>query len=161
MKGFRREADGSVIALIDPTEVAVINDLAEQLRILLTSDPDTDPALLRLLPDAYPEDPDASAEFRRYTHDSLVGRKLAGATTVIETLNAAVESSADDTDHLTLTLTHDQTVAWLTTLTDIRLTLAIRMGIVEDDQRSDDVILQDLYDWLGFVQNALVETLGS
>ena len=33
------------------------------------------------------------------------------------------------------------------------------MGIVEDDQRSDDVILQDLYDWLGFVQNALVETL--
>lgn len=161
MKSFRRENDGSVTALIDPTEVAVVSDLADQLRILLTNDPDTDPALLRLLPDAYPEDQDASAEFRRYTHDSLVGRKVASATTVIETLAAAQENSADDTDHLTLRLTRDETVAWLTTLTDIRLTLAIRMGIVEDDQRSDDAVLQDLYDWLGFVQNALVETLGA
>ncbi|HRN28997.1 MAG TPA: DUF2017 family protein [Terrimesophilobacter sp.] len=108
MKGFRREGDGSVVALIDPAEVAVVSDLADQLRILLTNDSDTDPALLRLLPDAYPEDQDASAEFRRYTHDSLVGRKLAGATTVIETLAAAEENSADDTDHLMLRLTHDQ-----------------------------------------------------
>lgn len=162
MKQFQRQPDGTVSALIDPGEAAVVRDLAEQLRILLTEPDSRDPALLRLLPDAYPDDPESSTEFRRYTHDSLVARKATNADTVIATLDAVTGEPGTETTgerRKRLRLEPEQAVAWLTTLTDIRLTLANRMGIIEDDQRSDDPVLQDLYDWLGFVQNAIVETL--
>jgi hypothetical protein len=45
-------------------------------------------------------------------------------------------------------------------LTDIRLTLASRLGIESETQApSEDAILQNLYDWLGFLQNSLVEAV--
>lgn len=164
MREFRLDTDGTVTALIELTEADIVRDLANQLTLLLTEPADGDPALLRLLPDAYPDDATSSTEFRRYTHDSLIDRKVANAGTVIETLDsatAAVDAASDAHASATLRLDRDQAIAWLTTLTDIRLTLANRLGIMEDDQRSDDVVLQDLYDWLGFVQNAIVETLES
>lgn len=164
MREFHLEADGTVAVLVEAAEADVVRDLATQLMLLLTEPTDGDPALLRLLPDAYPDDATSSTEFRRYTHDSLIERKVTNAGTVIETLDTASASTdpAGGPDaSVTLRLDRDQAIAWLTTLTDIRLTLASRLGIIEDDQRSDDVVLQDLYDWLGFVQNAIVETLES
>ncbi|MBX3093863.1 MAG: DUF2017 family protein [Cryobacterium sp.] len=164
MREFRLEADETVAALIELDEANVVRDLANQLTLLLTEPAEGDPALLRLLPDAYPDDAASSTEFRRYTHDSLIDRKVANASTVIETLDAAtaaVDAASEEHASASLRLDRDQAIAWLTTLTDIRLTLANRLGIIEDDQRSDDVVLQDLYDWLGFVQNAIVETLES
>jgi len=108
---------------------------------------------VRLLPDAYPDDPDASAEFRRFTAGGLIERKLANADTVILTLSAAIESGK-------LRLDAGEAGAWLRSLTDIRLTLASRLGIESDDQApSEDAILQNLYDWLGFLQNSLVEAV--
>ena len=50
-------------------------------------------------------------------------------------------------------------------LTDLRLTIADRLGIVDaaSEERSwssgDGVGLRDVYDWLGYVQEHLVETL--
>src|SRR4051812_13802892 len=38
-----------------------------------------DPALARLFPNAYPDDEEAAAEFRRYTRDGLVERKTANS----------------------------------------------------------------------------------
>jgi hypothetical protein len=50
--------------------------------------------------------------------------------------------------------------AWIRTLTDIRLTVAARLGIETDgDLGSDDPVMLDLYDWLGFVQGSLVDCL--
>lgn len=54
--------------------------------------------------------------------------------------------------------------AWLRTLTDIRLTLAARLGIDLDDelgnQSSDEaVMMRQVYDWLGYVQESLVSAL--
>ena len=155
-------ADGHVNALIEPFEADIVRDLAAQLTTLLEEPVDGDPALLRLLPDAYPDDEASSTEFRRFTHDSLIERKVANARTVIATLDAAADAEGfGEQPSDRLRLSRDEATAWLTTLTDIRLTLANRLGIIEDDQRSDDVMLQDLYDWLGFVQNAIVETLES
>ncbi|QSB23407.1 DUF2017 family protein [Curtobacterium sp. 24E2] len=55
--------------------------------------------------------------------------------------------------------------AWLRTLTDLRLTIADRLGIVDadDDERSVEadagVGLRDVYDWLGYVQEHLITTM--
>ena len=154
MRGFERHQDGSISAKIDRDEALLLQSLASQLATLLQSPDDGDPAVIRLLPDAYPDDADASAEFRRFTQDGLVERKLHNATLVTTTLSAAADSGE-------LSLNPNETVAWMKALTDIRLTLASRLGIEREDDRSADVVLQDLYDWLGFVQNSLVEALDS
>jgi hypothetical protein len=41
-------------------------------------------------------------------------------------------------------------------LTDIRLSIAARLGIeTDDDVESGDAVLRDLYDWLGFVRGCI------
>ena len=142
-----------VTATIDRDEALLLQSLAAQLVTLLQSGDGQDPAVVRLLPDAYPDDPVASAEFRRYTSESLVDRKLQNADIVILSLSDSIESGE-------VRLDPPAAGAWLRCLTDIRLTLASRLGIESDDQRpSDDAILQELYDWLGFLQNSLVEAV--
>lgn len=153
MNGFRRHPDGTITAWVSGAEVDILNTLATELSTLMRHQPDGDPALLRLLPDAYPGDADASAEFRRYTQDGLTSHKIANAATVTDNLRGVTGD--------TVTIGPDDAVAWLTTLTDIRLTLAQRLGIVDEEQRSDNEAAQGLYDWLGFVQNAIIETLES
>jgi hypothetical protein len=54
--------------------------------------------------------------------------------------------------------------AWLRTLTNIRLVIAARLGIEKDgDEASADteeeLILAEVYDWLGMVQETLVDAL--
>lgn len=153
MKPFERTDDGTVSAAIERDEALLIQNLASQLTALLREGDGADPAVVRLIPDAYPDDPVASAEFRRFTAGGLVERKLANADTVIVTLSDSIETGV-------LRLDPQQTGAWLRSLTDIRLTLASRLGIESEDQApSADTILQELYDWLGFLQNSLVEAV--
>ncbi len=60
---------------------------------------------------------------------------------------------------------HEDEQAWLRCLTDLRLTIADRLGIVDSatEERSytadAGVGLRDVYDWLGYVQEHLVDTL--
>jgi hypothetical protein len=106
-----------------------------------------------MLPDAYPDDARASAEFRRFTASGLIERKVANAGTVMMTLTSAIETGE-------VRLDAGEAGAWLRCLTDIRLTLAARLGIETDDQPpSEDTVLQDLYDWLGSLQNSLVDAV--
>ena len=58
--------------------------------------------------------------------------------------------------------------AWLRALTDIRLSLAVRLGIETDEDadaasaQSDDeatAAMSDIFDWLGYVQETLVAAL--
>jgi hypothetical protein len=159
---FRGKADGTVSAKLAAEEAVMLTDLAGQLiAILADRSPDGggsgsgDPAVLRLLPDAYPGDPEASSEFRRFTADGLAERKSANA-------NAVIESLTDVAAGRTRTLRLDQPAAqaWLRSLTDLRLTIAARLGIETDDDRaSSDDPLGAIYDWLGFVQGTLVEAL--
>lgn len=153
MKAFQREPDGTIVAAIDRDEALLLQSLASQVTTLLREGDGLDPAIVRLLPDAYPDDPAASAEFRRFTAGGLVERKLANADTVMMTLSDGIETGE-------VRLDPQQAGAWLRGLTDIRLTLASRLGIESDDQApSEDAILQNLYDWLGFLQNSLVEAV--
>ncbi len=121
----------------------------------LLFEPDADdPALARMLPDAYPDDPEASAEFRHYTTESLAERKIANSGVIASTLSAAPRGE--------VTLDPQATQAWLRSLTDIRLALASRLGIeTEEDEDRGDPAMLDVYRWLGFLQESLVAALGS
>lgn len=153
MRAFTADPDGTVNASIDRDEALLLQSLASQVTTLLRDGNGTDPAVVRLLPDAYPGDATASAEFRRFTSSGLIDRKVANADTMMATLSPAIESGEVHLDP-------QQSGAWLRCLTDIRLTLASRLGIDSDNQEpSDDAVLQDLYDWLGFLQNSLVEAV--
>ena len=64
--------DGIRIVL-ETEEAMLLSELADQVDSVLLLGEADDPALGRLLPNAYPEDLEASDEFTRYTRESLVG----------------------------------------------------------------------------------------
>jgi Domain of unknown function (DUF2017) len=119
--------------------------------------PPKDPALARLLPDAYREDPAAAAEFRRYTEPELRADKRRKAETVLDCL-ARIPNGGK------LTLSAAEAQSWLTGLNDLRLILGTRLGIVEDDQelpQSDDpddprTYLISVYYYLSYLQESLI-----
>jgi hypothetical protein len=157
VKAFVRSR-GHFVAEFLPEEARLLSSLADQI-IELIRDPEahgTDPAVRRLLPDAYPDDAEASAEFRRFTVDGLAERKAANANQVAADLASAAEAKSASK----VRLTDSSAGAWLRSLTDIRLTVATRLGITEDgDLGTEDPELVDLYNWLGFVQGSLVDCL--
>jgi hypothetical protein len=122
-----------------------------------------DPALARLLPDAYPDDPEASAEFRRFTAERLAETKAQNAQAVIASLSGPAEGGAPD-GAVDVRLDAEQAQAWLRALTDIRLGLAAGLGIEEDGDEGDIHDLESatrraVYDWLAAVQEFLVLAL--
>ncbi|MFJ7288978.1 DUF2017 family protein [Curtobacterium sp. NPDC098951] len=151
---FVRRADGVHLAM-SSGERGVLTSLTEQLQQVLGGDLAADPVAARMFPDAYRDDAEASAEFRRWTESDLVARKSTNAATVHAWLTGARDGAFD----------HDDEQAWLRCLTDLRLTIADRLGIVDSatEERSytadAGVGLRDVYDWLGYVQEHLVDTL--
>lgn len=125
-----------------------------------------DPAVARLVPDAYPDDARASGDFRRLTSGDLLNRRAADARAVLDTLAQhgpvpAVET-LDEAAALrvrTVTLDAEESAAWMRTLAAVRLVMASRLGIEseEDDPRDDPRGV--LYDWLGQRLDALVAAL--
>lgn len=153
MRAFTAQHDGTVQASVARDEALLLQNLAAQISGLLREGSDDDPAIARMLPDAYPDDAEASAEFRRFTAPGLVDRKVKNSDTMLATLSSAIETGE-------VRLSASEAQAWLRSLTDIRLTLASRLGIEFDEQPpSDDTVLQGLYDWLGFIQNSLIEAI--
>lgn len=188
MTPFKRRRRGGLVAVFDPAEAAVLTNLAGQVVELLRdrngeciSDPDPlaealnftgpvhapdDPVLRRLLPDAYRDDPEDAAEFRRYTESALTSVKVSNAEMLIDSL--VVSGLRDDSDDpIEVELDAAATQSWLRALTDIRLSLAVRLGIeTEEDQMllatSSDpaqIAMAELYEWLGYVQETLVQAL--
>lgn len=193
MLGFRR-VDGALLATFEEQEVSLLADLLDQLTELLSdaslggwvdSPPDAredvlgwlewemtcgaemsedrsdDPVLRRLFPDAYPDDPAASYDFRRFTQARQRDAKVDSCIIVSNDLRHA---SADGRccfgdEHVT---------DWLTTMTNLRLAIAVRLGIV-DAESSDRLAelpdedprtwLHSVYEWLGWVQESLLVCL--
>jgi hypothetical protein len=118
-----------------------------------------DPALARLLPDAYRDDPEAAAEFRRYTEESLRSGKVAAARTVLDTLPPRGGK---------IRLSQADGQAWLRALNDVRLALSVRLGVTEEfdeevaHMRHDDprYAYVWVYQWLAYLQESLVDALG-
>ncbi|HZK58986.1 MAG TPA: DUF2017 family protein [Cryobacterium sp.] len=174
---FTAEATGTVSALFDPAEVDLLRHAVTQLADLLAAadtDPfqaSADPVVLRLLPDAYIDDPEAAAEFRRFTAGSLLDRKVRNARALLETLGDeppgdTVEATGVATDAargVAIELDAQAVQAWLRTLTDLRLTVAERLEISPDGvqhlEGEEAGFLRDVYEWFGMVQESLVHAI--
>lgn len=174
---FRRARKGGVVATFSPDEARVFRHVLEEMVGLLGPDDSVeddplaaavgigtatttpaDPALARLFPDGYTDDPEASADFRRYTEPGLRSAKREALRTALATLDEPGER---------LTLTPEQAEAWLRALNDTRLVLGERLGVTETleelvDQLEDDdprLGLFWVYDRLTHLQETLVQAL--
>ncbi|WP_162143124.1 DUF2017 domain-containing protein [Granulicoccus phenolivorans] len=125
-------------------------------------EPLEDPVLQRLFPNAYPHDPEAAHDFRRFTEHDQRTRKLADADVVRDHL-AATEGG-----RYPVQIDETATQAWLRTLTAVRLAVATRLGVTDADSldelaqlRDDDPrsYLLSVYEWLGYCQESLLEAL--
>lgn len=151
-----RELAGQLIDLLAERSAEAAgpaDPLLAQLGIGGGTSASQDPALARLLPDAYRGDSEAAAEHRQLTEHSLIDRKIANARAVA----ASLESTPARLDAAL-------TQSWLRTLTDLRLTIAARLEISADDdpgrsETASDRTLHDVYDWLGYLQGMILEEL--
>ena len=189
MQRFTQQESGVLIGRFEPIEADLLGLAITQLLEMLnagSADPElaaSDGVFGRLLPDAYRDDDEAAAEFRRFTAPGLLERKAQNAQIVRDSLsvgeiseaNAAGPSAApasganpdadtdtDTTDRqpITISLDPDAVQAWLRSLTDLRLTLADRLQIspAGDVQLTTDdtPFLREVYEWLGMLQEELV-----
>lgn len=159
-----RHVLGEMLDLLGPGEDADgfgDDPLAAAVGIGTATAAPEDPALARLFPDGYTEDPDASADFRRYTEPGLRAAKRASLQTALATLAPAK-----------VVLDEEQAEAWLRALNDTRLVLGERLGVTEDwddlieslaAEQPDDPRLPMfwVYDRLTFLQETLVRALWS
>jgi Domain of unknown function (DUF2017) len=112
-----------------------------------------DPALARLLPDAYRDDPGAAGEFRRLTETSLRRDKVSAADRLLATLPGDGSSE--------VRLDAELTETWLSTINDVRLALGTRLEVSEEmpepDPEDPDAPAYVVYLWLTELQGVLIE----
>lgn len=187
---FTRGPDGTVLVDLRAAETRLLADLFQDLLDLLADQQDgarpepapvdplaaelgltglgddtvprkpDDPALARLTPDAYPDDPEAAAEFRRYTQGDLTAQRRKRAALAIETLGRIGGGGR-------LSLTTAEAAAWLGALNDLRLVLGTRLEITADEQEpgasfspgDPRTAYVPVYYYLGYLQETLVESL--
>jgi hypothetical protein len=128
----------------------VLRSLCDQLETLLTTeDRSGDPALARLSPAAYPDDPLRELEFEQLAGDDLAAGRLAALRELRDTVGAQV-------------LEEQQALAWLRTLNDLRLVLGTRLDVTEEsgveDFAGDEASSAgfELYVVLGMIQGELL-----
>jgi hypothetical protein len=155
---------------LDDDELAALARLEADLLATVHEAADGDVAsagaLKRLFPDAYPDDDEASAEFRSLTHDDLADAKTDAARRVLAALLAG---GSRDTlrrrrrSRHVIPLDEELAQTLLRNLTDMRLLLAERLGIEHDDDRGhpepEFSADRQQYLWLGSVQESLVQAL--
>ncbi len=186
MTMFRQRRKGGVYVQLPPYAAGLLANLTRQLIELLRDgepivptgeDPleellafdgpretPEDPALRRLLPDAHRGDDEASAEFRRFTERTLRGGKVQDASVVLASLGTIEEATVDDIE---FELDREEARAWLRCLTDLRLTLAERLGVTADDEDYWDSLDEDderrpvheIYGWLGYLLESLLDVV--
>lgn len=121
-----------------------------------------DPALARLLPDAYRGDDEAAAEYRRLMDSDLRAQKAGALQRVLDDLSG---TGARHGDGQRFELPEHAVTPWLYALTDVRLTLGVRLDVSEDwegdlgrlDPDSPQFAGFAVYDWLSWLQNAIIE----
>lgn len=176
--------EGSLRLRLDQDEAQLLDQLVGQLIDLLQShsttalDPDPlfaslevggseespeDPALARLFPDAF-SDSEQASEFRRVTEQGLVNRKMQDALTLTNALGLGSDSF--DTDEVVeVVITPATMPAWLRTITSLRLAIAARIGLVEEDDHAR--LLADeqtrgtvvVYDWLAAILDSVIRIM--
>ena len=113
---FRKRRNGRYTVNLSEGERQLIEDLALDLRELLTTD---SPMLQRLFPPPYGENEERNQGYSALAGSELVERKFAALDVVTGTI------SAED-------LSEEEVEAWMRSINDIRLVLGTVLGISED-----------------------------
>jgi hypothetical protein len=159
---FFRRSGADCVATFREDEVRVLRKVAEEVVGLLTEGFDhDDPVVSRLFPDAYPDAPRESADFRRFTEGDLKTAKIDQAGAI---LAALPEEGGGE-----IRLDPEAAEAWLRALNDARLALGIRLDITDDtllDMEFDEAVRDDpasprvfqlsVYSYLGYLQDSLL-----
>ncbi len=152
-----------VILTITCIEARHLADLVQQFADLLqeTQDAADDPAVARLVPDAYPDDVHAAHEFRHATEHDLLDRRRDDAHRVLASLTGAgaLDSEREDAETVDVALASSETQAWMRTLAAIRLVIASRLGVQTEDDHDGDDPRFGVYDWLGYRLEALIQAV--
>jgi hypothetical protein len=121
---FRRRGGRFLVSLSDE-ERTMLAELARQVRELLDAeDPSSDPAVGRLFPPAYTDDPLRNLEFET----NMGSQPRNGKLEAVETLERTVRSTE---------LTEDELVAWMAVVNDARLVIGTRIEITEQATEAD------------------------
>lgn len=102
-----------------------------------------DPAVQRLLPDAHDEDADVAAEFRHLTQTDLAAGKVARLVAFADAIDSPDVLPDDPHDGAELVVPRESAQDFSAALTDVRLVLAERLGLVDDadvESLHDDVL---------------------
>jgi hypothetical protein len=118
----------------------------------------------RLFPDAYADDPEQAADFRRYTEGDLKTAKIDQAAAILAALPA--DGGA------VVRLDGEAAEAWLRALNDVRLALGIRLDVRDDTdllEELDEAVMRDptsarvrqltMYEYLGVLQESLLDSI--
>lgn len=144
-----------------PEPVAVDDDPFVRWEAELAEPPERDddaidPAVARLFPNPYPHDAQAAADYRRFAETDHRRHKLDDARTVRHSLSGG----------LPVRITEAQLGPWLKTLNALRLVLATRLGLDDEEaveelrQLPDDdprVMMGAVMDWLAYLQGVIIE----
>jgi hypothetical protein len=150
---FRRDDDGFAVNLPGPAR-DLLGSIAEQMHEVLTgATADDDPAVARLFPQAYPDDPMRTIEFERVAADDLQRDRVARFQVLAETVRARW-------------LTEEQLLEWMRAINDARIVLGVRLDVTEEmtpDDVQDDPERADTfrtYVYLSALLEAIVQALG-
>lgn len=151
---FSKEGDRFTVHLSRGVRGLLV-ELCRQSRTLLEAeDPSSDPAVSRLFPPAYPDDPLQNLEFETNLGAAPRSGKLEALDVVERTANAS-------------SLTEDELLAWIGVVNDLRLVLGTRIEITEEatdeDFPADDPRHETyrVYQFLGFLLHELLEGIGA
>jgi hypothetical protein len=146
----RRARKGGFDIDIPKDERNLLRTVAPQLRELLDGDLD-DPALRRLFPTAYADDPERDREYQQLVRDDLADRRRAAVDTMLDSIDA---KRVDE----------EQLLAWMSATNDMRLVLGTRLDVSEETDLvpspdDPDGPLLALYAYLGLLLETMVEAL--
>jgi hypothetical protein len=145
----RRSRRGDFELRIPEDERAVLRTLPAHLRDLLHRE---DPALARLFPPGYADDPISNAEYEQLVRDDLVAGKLSS----LQVMEATIDAGR---------VTAEELLAWLGAINDLRLVLGTRLEVTEEfdlEQLSEadpEAPAYALYYYLGWLEEQVVEAL--
>lgn len=156
-------SEQSVTVQISAIEATQLARLVDDLGGLVGPDHDpADPAIARLAPSPYPDDDPAAISFHEATRHDLFTRRAHDAQVVGAAL-AALVIDLDDVDEQTAFAAQDLRIgtvdvdAWLRTLTALRLVLAERLGIENEQDQDDEDPAFGIYEWLGYRLEILIQ----